>query len=181
MMEDIPFLSIFRFVVMGLAAIVALGLMVSPIQPGAGGVFTPDLVFGLMVYWVVRRPEQAGLVIVFFLGLVSDLILGRPVGLGALTLLISVEILRSQVQILRELNFVFEWLVVMLLLLTTMLIQALLLWITLAPTPGLGAMTMSALITGAFYPFVALVGRYGLALRHRRPGAMTVSRQRMSI
>jgi rod shape-determining protein MreD len=165
-MDDVPLRPLMRTLLMIGAAVAALGLMLSPIRPGATGGVMPDLVTCLVILWVLRRPAQAGLLVIFGLGLLADLMLGRPAGLGALSLLLIGEILRGQVNVLRDLHFVFEWVVVMILLLCATLLQSMLLWVTLAPTPGLGSMIVATLATILAYPLVAVLARYGLGLRY---------------
>ena len=167
-MDDLPLRPTLRTILMVFVTIAALGLMMTPIRPGPAGGAMPDLVFCLVVYWVLRRPSQVPLLVVFGLGLTADLLLGRPVGVGALALLLISELLRSQAQALRDLHFVFEWLVVTLLLISATFFQSLILWITLAPSPGLGAMIGASFSTSLAYPVVVLFGRYILHLRYTK-------------
>ena len=168
MNDVLPLRPFLRGFLMSLAAIVGLLVTLSPVAPGGGGIPMPDLVFALACVWALRRPTGAPLLILFALGLMSDLMMGRPVGLGTLTLLVVTEILRGQTRTLRDLPLVVEWLVVALLLITSIIVQYLVLWVTLAPAPRVSDVLAAGAVTMICYPIVVSVARYGLGLRYPR-------------
>lgn len=168
MNDEAPLRPFLRGLLMSLVAIVGLLVTLSPVAPGGGGIPMPDLVFAIACVWALRRPTGAPLLILFALGLMSDLLTGRPVGLGTLTLLIVTEVLRGQTRTLRDLSLVVEWLVVALLLIASIIVQHLLLWITLAPAPRLSDVLAAGAVTMICYPAVVAVARYGLGLRYPR-------------
>lgn len=165
-MEDLSLRPFLRGVVMIGAALFGLFLMMSPVRPGTLGGVAPDLLACVVFFWVLRRPAQANMGVIFALGITADLLLGRPVGLGALALLLITEFLRTQSATLRDLHFLFEWVVVIVVLLASILAQHMVLWLTFAPSPGLGAQLSSAFATALSYPLVAVLGRYALGLRY---------------
>lgn len=146
-----------------------------PLQPGAAQWPMPDLLMMLLYYWTLRRPDSTPMLLVFGLGIVADLILMRPVGLGALTLVMATELLRSQVRTLREVAFVVEWLTIALLVTTAMGMQMSLLWLSLGTLPKLGEVALYAATTILIYPVVAILCGGILGLRHRRSGRMIYS------
>ncbi|MEL6582568.1 MAG: rod shape-determining protein MreD [Pseudomonadota bacterium] len=167
-MEELTFKPLLRSVLMILIALTGLFLMISPVRPGVIGGVAPDLLACVVFFWVLRRPSHVNIGIIFGLGLTADLLLGRPTGLGALALLLMSEFLRGQSATLRDLHFVFEWVVVIALLLAATVAQHLVLWLTFAPTPGLVEQLAVTLTTALAYPVVAVFGRYALGLRYSK-------------
>lgn len=160
---------VLRFVMLALAGFVCILLSATPMQPGIHAWPTPDLLFALCCFWVIRRPESAPLLLIAALGLLADLILMRPVGIGALGLVLATEVLRASVRAVRETPLLVEWLFVSLLVLAMCLFHALILWLSLGNLPGLRAMAAYGLATAAVYPVVALFCGLILGVRHR-PG-----------
>ncbi|QPH55701.1 rod shape-determining protein MreD [Pontivivens ytuae] len=153
----------------GLICVLIVAVPASPVNPAWP---MPDLLICLCAYWVLRRPAAAPMLVMFGLGLVADLMLMRPVGIGALSLVLVTEVLRGQRKVLRDMPFVLEWVVVSVLIALSVLAQALAVWISLGPIPGLTLLFWHVLITIAAYPVVALTCRVALNMGHRdRPGA----------
>ena len=50
--------------------------------------FSVNISYILVYYWVLRRPETLGYGFIFLSGIVSDVILGTPLGVNSLTLLL---------------------------------------------------------------------------------------------
>jgi len=50
--------------------------------------FSINVHYILVYYWVLRRPEALGYGFIFLSGIISDVVLGFPLGINALTLLI---------------------------------------------------------------------------------------------
>jgi hypothetical protein len=86
-----PFLARIVLVVLALAAI---HVPMIPVSHAADRLPVPDLLFCLLAAWVVRRPERLPLLLVVALGLLADLLQARPVGPGALGLVLATEVLR---------------------------------------------------------------------------------------
>ena len=147
----------------GLACIL-VGLI--PITPGADSYPMPDLLFCVLAYWVLRRPEGASLPLVFALGLIADLMLGRPVGLATFLLVVMTEILRGQSLALRDVSFIFEWLLFAVLTALMLLGQMLLLWITFSEVPSAQLIGQYGLFTVMSYPVVAALCGTALGIRY---------------
>ena len=87
---------------------VAVFAALIPLAPG-GGLAAPDLLYCLVVAWVVRRPAHVArgdLV----LGLFADVMLSRPLGLGALALMLLAEVFRRRAVLFYGAPFLVEWL-----------------------------------------------------------------------
>ena len=75
--------------------IVAIHAALIPLGPG-GALVAPDLLYCLLVAWVIRRPARTPLWAVLALGLFADVMLSRPIGLGALGLMLVAEAFRRR-------------------------------------------------------------------------------------
>ena len=50
--------------------------------------FSINIHYILVYYWILRHPQSLGLGLIFFSGVISDVVLGFPLGVNALSLLI---------------------------------------------------------------------------------------------
>ena len=91
----------------GSASLSVLAVMI-PLGPG-GALVAPDLLYCLLVAWVVRRPARTPLWRVVALGLFADVMLSRPLGLGALGLMLVVETFRRRALLFHGAPFLLEW------------------------------------------------------------------------
>lgn len=125
----------------------------------------PDLFYALSIAWIIRQDRSANLPLVVGMALLADFVLMRPVGLGALLMLITSEVARNNARILREQFFLLEWLSVGIGFFLMMLAQNVLL--TLAFTEGLslGAIGRISLATILCYPLMAGFIYYVLRIR----------------
>ncbi len=127
-----------------------------PFSPGSGAP-VPDILYCLVIAWVIRRPASASLVVVLGLGLLADVLLTRPIGLGALGLVVASEVMRRRAALFRGGPFVVEWLAAMLLFAAVLAMITLVLRISFTDAPGLGALGWHLAATAAIYPFVTLL------------------------
>ncbi len=139
--------------VLGIIAIYAALL---PFSPGSGAP-VPDILYCLVIAWVLRRPASAPLAVVLVLGLLADFLLTRPIGLGALGLVLASEVIRGRSALLRGVPFVLEWLAAMLVFFCMLAAITLVLRVSFADAPGLGPLGWHIAATAAIYPFVALL------------------------
>ena len=145
-----------------------------PLVPALPSLVSPDLLAALCCFWVIRRPDTAPLPLIFLLGLAADLLLMRPVGLGALSLVLMTEALRGQVVALRDVSRFVEWMIfAAFFTLATLGIMGIM-WITFADVPPPGAMAQRVLITVACYPFVGLVIRLVFGVTRRTASGVQV-------
>jgi rod shape-determining protein MreD len=121
--------------------VVAVYAALVPLGPGSGLV-PPDLLYCLVVAWVIRRPASAPLWVVLGLGLLADLLLSR----------------------LNGLPFPVEWLAASAGFAAMLAAMNLALVLTLAHPPGLAASAQYLLATALAYPLVVA----GLLLLHVR-------------
>ena len=65
-------------------------------------IFRPDIATLTLFYWVLALPQRVGVTTAFVLGLGQDLIEGSPLGLSSLGLMVSVLVLLSNYQRIRQ-------------------------------------------------------------------------------
>lgn len=157
-----------------LAALPALCLMalliaLSPMGLAPRAFPMPDLVYVVLATWLVRRPDAAPLLMVFAIGVVSDLMRGAPLGIGTLCLLGIAELLRHLSPQIRRGPFVTECLLVMGLFTLKTGIECLALWLTFSPRPQAGQLVLYIAGTALLYPPVCLALTALFRLRTRRP------------
>lgn len=155
--------------VLAAIGVVATVGVTMPLDPGR--LTPPDLVYCLMITWVVRRPDRVPVVVAPLLGLLGDLLLMRPVGLGALGLMLAVEVFRGRALALQAAPFVVEWLAAALGFAAMLFGMRLVLGVTFAGGPGLERLGFAVLATAAAYPLVVLGLVWCLGLRARGGGA----------
>lgn len=154
-------------VALGILAVLAVTI---PVGPG-GALVAPDLLYGLLVAWVVRRPARTPLWAIVGLGLFADLVLSRPVGLGALGLLLVVETFRRRAILFHGAPFPIEWIAATGAFAAMLAAMHLALTLVFATPPGFAPMAQHLLATAAAYPLLVL----GLVwcLRVRAPRAVS--------
>lgn len=126
--------------------------MTMPLDPGR--VTPPDLVYCLMIAWVVRRPDRVPLWAAPLLGLVADILLMRPIGLGALGLMLATEAFRRWALPLQMRPFVFTWIASIVGYAAMLFGMWLVLGATFVEGPSLARLGGSVLATAIAYPLV---------------------------
>jgi rod shape-determining protein MreD len=149
--------------------IAALFLEAAPLGLAADARPSPDLVFLVVAYWSLRRPEAAGLLAVFALGLARDLLTDTPPGLGALSLVLASEYLKAMGPVLARWRFVAEWFIVVMALALALALQWLTVLLLLAHPPYLSDLGLQWLASVALYPVLALVLRWLFRIGWRKP------------
>ena len=149
-------------------AVVATFGMTMPLDPGR--LTPPDLVYCLMIAWVVRRPARVPLWAAPALGLLGDVLLMRPIGLGALGLMLATEVFRARAGALRAAPFLVEWVAAAAGYAAMLLGMRLVLGATFSDAPTLARLGAAVLATGVAYPFVVLGLVWCLGVRARGPG-----------
>ncbi|MFQ5566588.1 MAG: hypothetical protein ACE5EU_09520 [Paracoccaceae bacterium] len=148
-----------------IALMLALGLAAifveaAPLGLAADAYPSPDILFCVVAYWSVRRPEAAVLIAVFALGLARDLMTDAPVGAGVLTLVFASEFLKALGPGLSRRSFATEWLLLATVLALVLMAQWLIVLVLLAHPPYLTDLAYQWLATMALYPALAVVLRW---------------------
>jgi len=138
-------------------------------------VLPPDLFYALCVSWIIRQDKTANMPLVIIMALLADFVLMRPVGLGALLILVTTEIARNNARVLRDQGFILEWLAVSIGFGLMMLVQNLLLTFAFANRVALSDIGQISLSTILCYPFMSAFLYYVLRIRHGA-GRMRINR-----
>lgn len=145
---------------LGVVAIVGATM---PLDPGR--LTPPDLAYCLMVAWVIRRPARVPVWVAPALGLFGDVMLMRPLGLGALGLMCATEVFRARAVLFQSSPFVMEWIAAVAGVAAMLFGMRLVLGVTFADGPSLVRLGGAVLATGAAYPLVVLGLVWCLGLR----------------
>ncbi len=151
-----------------LIGMVSIGIPMIPMGLAANSIPFPDLLYVVIVAWIIRRPDSAPMLLVAFLALLGDALLMRPLGLWAVLLLAGSEALRASKRAFRDIPFVLEWAYVAGLFVVLNVLQNLLLLVTFTPMHGFGAVFGHVLRTVAIYPLVVAFLHWGLRIRAPR-------------
>jgi len=153
--------------------VLAVLTVTMPLGPG-GALVGPDLLYCLLVAWVIRRPARTPLWAIVALGLFADLMLSRPLGLGALGLMLVAEGFRRRAILFHGAPFPVEWAAAVAGFAVLLAGMHLALVVVFATPPGLVPSLRFLLVTALAYPLVVL----GLAwcLRVRAPRAVSAYR-----
>ncbi len=159
-----------RIALMLALGLVAIFIEAAPLGLSAGAYPSPDILFCVVAYWSIRRPEAAALIAVFALGLARDLMTDAPVGAGVLTLVFASEFLKALGPGLSRRSFATEWLLLATVLALVIMAQWLIVLILLAHPPYLTDLGYQWLATMALYPALALVLRWLFRIGWRKAG-----------
>ena len=149
---------------------VAVSVEAAPLGFAADAWPSPDLLFCIVAYWSLRRPEAVPLILVFAAGLARDLLTDAPVGAGALALVLAAEGLKAAGPLLTHRGFGAEWLAVAGAFAAVELAQWLMVLLVLAHPPYLVELGQQWLITVAVYPLLAAVFRWLFQVRRAKAG-----------
>ncbi|MEM7525465.1 MAG: rod shape-determining protein MreD [Pseudomonadota bacterium] len=143
----------------------AIQIELAPLGGRADATPAPDLLFCVVAYFVVRRPEASPALLIIILGLMRDMIGGGPAGLGALVLLAGAEGLRAYGPSIRRRSVAVELTAIAAATLAVTTIEAVALTLVLAPAPPLEILGRGALATFLAYILVAGLFRWVLRVR----------------
>jgi rod shape-determining protein MreD len=145
--------------------LVAVYLPLIPYSLAAEGGGPPDLLFALVMAWIVRRPDTAPILLVVLLGLLADVLTSRPLGLGALGLVLCAELFRSHRGFLVGYPFLLEWFSVAVVLFVLSVSSFFLLKITFMDGPSVQQLVRQSLITAICYPGIVAVLHWMVGIR----------------
>jgi rod shape-determining protein MreD len=156
-----------------IAVMLALGIFAITVEAAPLGLApeawpSPDILYCIVAYWAIRRPDAAPVLAVFAIGLARDLLTDLPVGAGALSLVLVAEFLKKVGPGLARRSFATEWALVALLWLLMGAAQWLVVLILLAHPPYLVDLWDQFLATMALYPLLAMIFRWLLRVGWRK-------------
>ena len=156
-----PFAETLLFLGLGVVAVQAALI---PLAPG-GALVPPDLLYCLVIAWVIRRPSSAPIWAILALGLFADVMLSRPIGLGALGLLLASEWFRAHPRRFHGTPFPLEWLAVAAGFAAILGAMWIALSLVFAGPPGLATLLPYFLATAIAYPLIVLGLTWCLRIR----------------
>lgn len=137
----------------------AILLELAPVDLRASATPSPDLLFCVSAFLVIRRPSSTPAALIVVLGLARDLIGGGPVGVGALSLMLAVEALRFHRDALIR-SWAREFAAVALVAFAMIAAQVVALTLAFAPSPALDTLALGGVFTCFAYVALALLLRY---------------------
>jgi len=145
----------FRIVVPTL--IVALMLHMWPL-PGWLEYARPEWMTLVLLYWALAMPEQVGVIIAWFAGLLIDVTQGAILGQHAVGLVVIVYVIQLEYQRIRVFSLAQQAMVVFLLLIIK---QVLTLWVTgiVGQAPDLRLYFLPSLVGAIIWPWLFLLLR----------------------
>lgn len=138
-----------------------------PLDAQRDGLPAPDLVFALVFAWILRRPDLLPLGLIVLVVFAEDLLLMQPPGLWTAIVVLVTEALRRRHKRLRTLSLTGEIGLFVGVLTAAIGLNWLILALTFADQPGLGAQLLRMPVTVAVYPLVLLLCTGALGLRRR--------------
>lgn len=140
-----------------LLSLLCVMLYVAPLRLGNFTIPMPLFPFMAIYFWSMTRPEYMPYIAVFLIGLFQDLLTGGPVGLWALTYLLSVVFLSTQVEIIAGRGRSVMWAGFVLAILMVTILVWIFARIALGPNPAGGHLVTEMVLSVLAYP---LVGRF---------------------
>ncbi len=131
-------------------------IYVAPLRIGGISIPMPLFPFMVIYFWSMTRPVYMPFVAIFFIGLFQDVLTGGPIGLWALTYLLTTALLSTQAEVIAGRGRSVMWSGFIL----GVLIATFLVWVfarmALGPSPAGGRLGLEMIVTVLTYP---LVGR----------------------
>ena len=144
-----------RVVPLGLTLVLMLFALTPTYVPGLSDV-TPMFTLMCIYFWSIYRPDLLGYGAAFGVGVFEDLLMGTPLGSGALVLLLCQGIVVHQQKFFNSKPFVVTWMAFAVVALGAALVRWFCVGIVASSgfTP-LGTLLITYLISVAVYPLVA--------------------------
>ncbi|GAB4264114.1 MAG: hypothetical protein Kow0013_11100 [Pararhodobacter sp.] len=155
---------------MGLWLLIAAVLTLGRLLPLSGPELAlpgPEVLVALTMAWVLRRPAHVPAPAIVLVFLAEDLLLMRPPGLWALTMLAGTEFLRRRQSVVRQMNLLLEWAFVGATMVVMTMAYRVALVLLMTPRPPLDLSVVKLVFTVLIYPVVVLLLQG--VLRVRKP------------
>lgn len=153
---------------------VLMFLQLLPLSTAAEGLPGPDLLVCLTFAWVLRRPDHVPAVLIAAVFLIQDMLVMRPPGLWAATVLVASEVLRGRRLPARDMPFVVEWGLVGVVMVAMMLAYRLMMALAMVPQTGLGQTLVQLVLTFSAYPAMVFVTQFVFRVRKAAPGSVGI-------
>lgn len=154
---------------LGLSAL-AIFIALLPVYSGHVRFPWPDLVLGIALVCVVRRPDMLPLWPIAAVTLLGDFLFQRPPGLWTALVILGTEFLRGRATLMRDLPFLMEWAIVASVLAAMTFAYRAVLALTLVGTPPFGPTLAHLALTVLAYPVLMLLSRLVFGVDKIAPG-----------
>jgi rod shape-determining protein MreD len=174
--DDGLFSGIGRLMVLcavSLAGVLALLAQMAPLGLTPRSWPAPDLFYCVLAYAALARPDAMATLACFALALLGDLVIGGPMGAGALALFLTIEALKRHSALAYTRSRWRDWAAVAIGAAAVMLAPWLLMRLTFAGSPPLVDLAWRWVFTVIAFVPVGAALRYGL--RIRRPALRDTS------
>lgn len=163
-----------------MAGIVILLVGLLPLGNAALGLSWPDLLYCMVIGWVWRRPELAPLPLIVVIGLLADLVSGRPLGLWTLLLVLGSEFFRGRA-IGKGLSMrLVEWFSAASVFAVLVIAYKLVLAASFSASPPASKLALHVFVTSLAYPVVVAFLYWVLNIREPLPSQRSRSLGRMA-
>ena len=152
MMQDPP-LRILRLQLTYLAIVALVVLLQTlPLQSLSYPFAPADVPLAITLAWIMRRPDVMSPILITLAFLFADAILQRPPGLWTLIVLCASIFLRMRTRGRKEVQFLYEWFIISLVIAVSFLVQYFALMFTFLPVPDLQPYLVQVLLGILIYP-----------------------------
>ena len=149
-----------RVLTVFLVSLALIFAAILPLGPGYGRLPGPDLLLVVFLLWSIRRPEMVPVGIVALIFLLADLILMRPPGLMAATVVLATEYIKTRKDLTLEVPFVVEWGFAAVMIIMVTFFTTLVMMIFGSHVPPLGPLLIKLVFTIFAYPIIVVVAHY---------------------
>ena len=152
MMQEPP-LRILRLQLTYLAIVALVVLLQTlPLQSLPYPFAPTDVPLAITLAWIMRRPDVMSPILITLAFLFADAILQRPPGLWTLIVLCASIFLRMRTRGRKEVQFLYEWFIISLVIAVSFLVQYFALMFTFLPVPDLQPYLVQVLLSILIYP-----------------------------
>ena len=152
MMRDPP-LRILRLQLTYLAIVALVVLLQTMLLQSLPYPVAPaDVPLAITLAWIMRRPDVISPILITLAFLFADAILQRPPGLWTLIVLCASIFLRMRTRGRKEVQFLYEWFIISLVIAVSFLVQYFALMFTFLPVPDLQPYLVQVLLGILIYP-----------------------------
>lgn len=173
MSQQTPLAAGIRRTTWVLCSILAILIPLVPLGHRADALLVPDLLYCVTLIWVIREPRVTLIGLIAALGLIADIFLGRPIGLGALALVLTSEAFRQQARFFQENSFVLEWIAAIIFFLMAQLGMSFVLLLTFSETPAMGDILKYTAGMAIAYPLITGFLNITVKLHSPSPGEVS--------
>lgn len=132
----------------------------------------PELLVGITLAWVARRPDHAPVTLIALVFLLADLLFQRPPGLWTALVVLLTEAMRARSAEFRNMPLMLEWGTVAMGLAAITLANRVVLAVVMTAQAPLAMTVVQMLMTILIYPVIVLLAHAVFGVSRPAPGAV---------